>query len=103
MVEESRLGDAGFADDLVDRGRREALMQHRILRDVHDPLARLLAFAERLSLNAHLIFLQRLVRSSRKTVPQVQYLRSGSHASVITKSRPNHAVTRVTLSIYARK
>ncbi len=48
MVEETGFGDAGFTDDLVDRGGGEAFVQHGVLRDVHDALARLFAFAQNL-------------------------------------------------------
>ena len=43
MVEEAALGDLGGGDDLLDRGGVEALGEDRLLRDVEDAPAGLLA------------------------------------------------------------
>jgi hypothetical protein len=39
MVEEAALGNATGGDQLVDRGRREALGEHRPLGEVEEPVA----------------------------------------------------------------
>src|SRR3546814_20305333 len=40
MIEEAALRDARRLYQFLDRGRAETLVQHRLLGDVHDPLAR---------------------------------------------------------------
>ncbi|MNL68080.1 hypothetical protein D3C87_1927480 [compost metagenome] len=40
MIEEAALGDAGLGDDLLDRGRAEALFQNARLRDGENAVAR---------------------------------------------------------------
>ncbi len=43
VIEEAALGDAGRFDQLLDRGRGKALLDDRLVGEVHDPLARALA------------------------------------------------------------
>ena len=47
MIEEAALGDAGRLDQLVDRGRGEALVNDRIISDVEEPGAGPLALGRR--------------------------------------------------------
>eukprot|EP00611_Tribonema_gayanum_P006794 TRINITY_DN16124_c0_g1_i1.p1 TRINITY_DN16124_c0_g1~~TRINITY_DN16124_c0_g1_i1.p1 ORF type:complete len:103 (-),score=1.77 TRINITY_DN16124_c0_g1_i1:65-373(-) len=95
MIEEAALGDAGFADDLIQRGAGEAFVQHRVLGDVEQAFAGLLAFAQCLNLN-HLVPFACSTRSSKN--PYHKYCTRGAllTRSSLAKVRTAKPVTRVT-------